>query len=365
MQSHQQPQRSVTVQIGDENLVYRQVVINDQTPTGQQIAMAAGFKPDDEAIVLMLLPTGIEDVSPTEGIGNVLNGQRFVVGLSDRTYNFTVDGIRLPWLCSTITGEVIRQLANVAPGKRLLLEREDEADLEIQNTSVVNLNAPGTERLITRPGIWKLNVQGKILEIHGPTIVVREAVKLAGLDASGNWLIFLKVEGEDKRAMQMGDVIDLTTPGIEKLRLTPADVSNGEVAMSLQRQFRLLPADESYLEAMGHRWETKLEPVFGGEPRRWLVIQDYVLPEGYSSEKVLLALEVPVGYPMAQIDMFYVLPGVALSSGTPIPNVEITAVINGHTFQGWSRHRSWNPAIDSVITQLAMVDGCLHKEVGA
>lgn len=364
MQENQQKQHAITIEIGDENLHYREAVIHDQTPTGQQIAMAAGFKPDDEAIVLMLLPSGIEDVSPNENIGLVLPGQRFIVGVSDRTYNFTVDGIRMPWLRSTITGELIRKLANVPSNKRLLLEREDEADLEIQNGAAIDLDAPGTERLITRPGVWKLNVQGKILEIHAPAIVVREAVTLAGLDPSGNWLIFLKVEGQEKRALQMGDVIDLTTPGIEKLRLTPADVSNGEVALPPLRQFNLLPADESYLDAMGHLWETRIEPVPGGEARRWLIIQDYVLPEGYSSEKVQLALDIPSTYPMAQIDMFYLLPSVTLSSCIPIPNVQITAVISGQTFQGWSRHRTWNPASDSVATQLAMADGCLHKEVG-
>ncbi|HAS1289963.1 TPA: hypothetical protein I4D05_07945, partial [Enterobacter hormaechei] len=31
--------------------------------------------------------------------------------------------------------------------------------------------------------------------------------------------------------------------------------------------------------------------------------------------------------------------------------------------QRWSRHRSWDPETDSVISQLAMADGCLQKEV--
>ncbi|SDI69126.1 multiubiquitin domain-containing protein [Pseudomonas abietaniphila] len=364
MQDLQNQQRPITIHIGDENLNYREVIIHDHTPTGQQIALAAGFKPDDEAIVLMLLPAGLEDVSPNEGVGAVLDGQRFIVASSDRTYNFTVDGVRLPWLRSTITGEIIRKLADVPSDKRLLLEREDEADLEISNGAVVDLDAPGTERFITRPGIWKLNVQGTILDIHFPSISVRDALVLAGLDPNGNWLIFLKVEGQEKRALQMSDVIDLTTPGIEKLRLTPADVSNGESASTPLRQFDILPADASYLDAMGHRWETRFEPITGSEPRRWLVIQDYVLPEGYTSEKVQLALDIPAAYPIAQIDMFYLLPSVALCSGMPIPNVQVTAVIGGQTFQGWSRHRPWNPASDSIATQMSMVDGCLHKEVG-
>jgi hypothetical protein len=41
--------------------------------------------------------------------------------------------------------------------------------------------------------------------------------------------------------------------------------------------------------------------------------------------------------------------------------------IFGREFHGWSRNRgstAWNPAIDNVATQLALVDAALAKEVG-
>ncbi|MNR01384.1 hypothetical protein D3C85_1171870 [compost metagenome] len=114
---------------------------------------------------------------------------------------------------------------------------------------------------------------------------------------------------------------------------------------------------------MGLRWETCLN----AENRRWLVIHNYQLPEGYTPQIVRLALEVPPGYPNSQIDMFYLYPAVSLTSGVVIPCVQVTAVVDGDTFQGWSRHRittPWNPTTDNVITQLALVEGCLLKEIG-
>ena len=47
--------------------------------------------------------------------------------------------------------------------KNLLLEREDEADLEIQNDQIIDLDGDGIEHFISRKATWKLNVQGKEL----------------------------------------------------------------------------------------------------------------------------------------------------------------------------------------------------------
>ena len=66
---------------------------------------------------------------------------------------------------------------------------------------------------------------------------------MAGFDASAGWLAVLKVRGQPKRPVGLGDEIDLTAPGIEKLRLTPKEIRNGEVVVSRQ-DFSIL---EGYL----------------------------------------------------------------------------------------------------------------------
>jgi len=352
------------IEVADKNLDFRQVTIEDKTPTGAQIAAAAGFKPDQLAIVLQLLVSGaMADIRPDEVVTLTQESARFLVVETDRIYLLTVDGARLEWPCEQITGYQVRKLAQVGDNKRLLLEREEEADLEIQDADFVNLNNSGIERFLTRKELWKLNVQGVVLEIDTPTISVRDAVVRAGLNPNEGWHIYLKVEGQPKEEKTLDDIIDLRTPGIEKLRLTPKDVGNGEAPLPPRRVFSLLPVDEQHLNQTGVRWETCLTP----EGRRWLVIYDYQLPEGYTLQKVQLALEIPVGYPSTQLDMFYLHPAVGLTNGTTIPCVEATEVVDGDAFQRWSRHRSvnpWNPATDNVITQLALVEGCLLKEVG-
>lgn len=362
MQNHepQQHHHGYTVEVADQTLVYRQVTLNDNTPTGAQIAAAAGFKPDQLPVVLLSLANGsLEDIRPDEIVNLGAETNRFIVVESDRTYRFTIDGTRLEWPCRHITGYVLRKLGSVSEGKKLLLEREDEADLEIQNDEFVDLDNAGIERFISRNATWKLNVQGKEYVFDTPTVVIRDAVIRAGLNPNQAWHIFFKVEGKPKMEMNIDDVIDLRTPGIEKLRLTPRDVSNGEAPLAPRREFSLLPSDEQYLAEMGFIWETRLN----GDSR-WLIIHDYDLPAGYNHKKIKLALLITTGYPMNMLDMFYVYPPLLLANGASIPATQIIGVIDGVTFQGWSRHRPWNPATDTIISQLSMADGCLLQEVG-
>lgn len=348
------------IEIADADLQFRQVVVNDLTLTGNQISTAAGYKPDQLPVVLQMLANGtLESISPGELASPGADNSKFIVVLSDRTYFFSVDGERLEWPFNKITGHTVRKLGEIAEGKRLLLEKEDSADEEIQGNQFVSLEPEGIERFISRDPMWKLNVQGKVYSFGSSIISVRDAVVKAGLNPDQAWHIFFNVQGQPKEEKTINDLLDLTTPGIEKLRLTPRNVSNGEAVVALRREFELLTNDEKYLNERGFQWET-----YANEQSRWLVINDYVLPEGYNQKQVQLALLIPEGYPISLLDMFYVFPALKLSNGTEIPATQIVAVIDGKTYQGWSRHRPWDPETDSVISQLAMANGCLLMEVG-
>ena len=58
----------------------------------------------------------------------------------------------------------------------------------------------------------------------------------------------------------------------------------------------------------------------------------------------------------------------ALSSGRTIESTQLRGVLLGVEYHGWSRNRGpgapWNPTTDNVVTQLALVDAALAKEVG-
>src|SRR5258706_15615159 len=69
-----------TIEVADQNLVFRQVVIGDLTPTGAQISHATGFATAQQAKVLNFLPDGEpEDIHPTETVDLTRGDRRFVV----------------------------------------------------------------------------------------------------------------------------------------------------------------------------------------------------------------------------------------------------------------------------------------------
>jgi hypothetical protein len=72
--------------------------------------------------------------------------------------------------------------------------------------------------------------------------------------------------------------------------------------------------------------------------------------------------------PGAQIYGFFAYPPLALANKRVIESTQLRGVLLGVEFHGWSRHRGpaapWNPAVDNVVSQLALVDAALAKEVG-
>lgn len=352
------------IEVADESLSYRSVTIDDLTPTGAQLAAAAGFKPKQHAAVPQVLPNGeLEDIRPSESVDLKHADGRFVIVETDRDYFLTIEGQRFPWPCRVVSGAVIRKLGQLPPEVAVFLERVDEPDRPIADQELVDLDGRGVESFVGRKPLWKLNVQGVTIESVTPTIVVSDAMTRAGFDVALSWHIFFKVVGQAKREVALSDVIDLRTPGIEKLRLTPKEVNNGEAPPAPRRDFALLDGDEAYLEGLGYKWET-----VNDAGRRWLVIDGYAVPEGFTVATTRLALEIPPTYPAAQIDMFYTCPPLALTSGRAIECTNIPATIFGVAYNGWSRHRGpgseWNPSRDNVVTHLALVESAMSKEVG-
>jgi hypothetical protein len=207
-------------------------------------------------------------------------------------------------------------------------------------------------------GPWKLNVQGVVIESPHPEIGVRHAIKQAGFNPGTPWIIILKVAGEPKKEVDLNFVIDLRHKGIEKLRLTPRQINNGEMTAARRVEFAMLPQDERHLDDLGLRWETLVDA-----GRRWLILRNYPVSPGYRVSVTDIAIEVPVSYPGAQLDMFYCSPPLALMSGAMIEQTQHTETVTGMPFQRWSRHRPWDAARDTLATHLALVDESLRREV--
>ncbi len=354
----------IIIEVADQTLTYRQVRIEDITPTGAQLAVAAGFKSVDDVSVLQVLPNGeLEDVRPMETVDLRHAEGRFIIVESDRAYRLTIDGQRFDWPCRIVSGGLLRKLGQVAADKAIYYQRQDQPDQHLSDHDIVNLEAEGVEAFLSRKPVWKLNVQGVLLEFSMPKVVVREALVQAGFNPDQGWQIILKVAGQAKQLVQLTTELDLRTQGIEKLRLTPKDINNGEGPPTSCRDFALLDIDEAHLDRLGLRWETIIEA-----NRHWLLLHDYPLPVGYTVTHTKLALEIPPTYPGAQIYGFYAHPPLALGCGRTIESTQLRGVLLGVEFHGWSRNRGpaspWNSAIDNVVSQLALVDAALAKEVG-
>lgn len=339
--------------------------IVDRKPTARQILETFERLPADEHVLLYLPRDGkLETIDLDETINLKERGpERFFAFKTDRLLNFVVNGRRFAWGANKIPVDLVRLVARIPNNEALLLERADVADKELEESDVVRLGGKGLERMTSREQSWKLNVQGVLLTLTTPLIAVKDALAQAGFDPNANWIAILKRKGEAKLQVALTDSIDLRLPGIERLRLTPGQINNGEAHSVPRRGFQLLEKDETFLHQRGLNWETFEE---GG--RRWLLLRNFVLPDGYNHSVVDIAIDVPLAYPRAEIDMFHCLPHLTLKAGGTISETSGRTAIQGQTFQQWSRHLNgqtrWDATTDSVMTHIAVIEAALLKEIG-
>ena len=354
--------KKISIEIAGLDLNFHGFSLETTTPTGGRIAKLYGANPE-AAYVLQWRDDGDLEELRLQEETDLGNGRKFIVAESDGTNRISIDGEGLDWPAETISVGVVRKLGRIPAAHQIYLERVDEPDRELQDEAVIKIKTGGVERFRGRKaGPWEINVQGKKIVSAEPVISVVDALTRAGFDPN-DWIIILKVAGQPKRQLSVGDDIDLRTPGMEKVRLTAKDVNNGEARTAPSRDFALLETDETYLDELGLQWETS-----SADGSCWLIIPDYPVPDGYTENTTYVALMIPPSYPQAEIDMFYVHPHLHLKSGVQIPATETLQVIGGISFQRWSRHRGsirpWNPRSDNVVTHLALVDTALLKEIG-
>lgn len=362
---HQETDRgkNTTVEIAGLDLNFHAFPLDTNTPTGGKIAKVAGFVADQYPYVLQWRDDGDLEELRSQEEADLGKGTKFIVAASDRSNRIAIEGEGLDWPSDEISGAVVRKLGRIPADRSIYLERTDEPDRLVDDGDIIKIKKDGVEQFRSRkPEVWELNVQGKKIISATPVISVVDALTRAGFDPNA-WIIILKVAGQPKRQLSVGDEIDLRAPGIEKIRLTAKDVSNGEARTAPSRDFALLEADESYLDDLGLRWEAR-----NSDGHRWLIIHDYPVPVGYTVTTTTLALMIPPTYPQAQIDMFYAYPPLQRVNGAAIPATEALQSIVGLSFQRWSRHRGnvvpWNPQRDNVVTHLALVESSLLQEVG-
>ena len=346
----------------------QQVLISDPTPTGRQILTAARLRPETEHALVLWPDHGPTSVIELDELCPLTQSQaplRFFAAKADGVKYFILDDSRYAWP-GDLTVEALRLVGGVGDSSEVWVEhRGEEPDARVEPGTTIDLDEAGIERFFTREAVkrWDLLVHETLTHWDSPKVIVRDALAAAGMDLTREYKILFKLEGNKREEVGLGDVLDLSRPGIERLWTIPRLIDNGEVAAPARREFGLLAHDHAMLNQRGWRWET----INAGH--RWLIIDDYPVPEGYAQRTCRLALQIPSQYPSAQIDMFYCYPSLQLTSGGALACCDTQEVIEGVSFQRWSRHRNgadaWSPVHDNVGTHLDLVDESLAREATA
>jgi hypothetical protein len=130
--------------------------------------------------------------------------------------------------------------------------------------------------------------------------------------------------------------------------------------MSLRREFELLPEDWQFLEEYGLRWETIVDG------SQWVLIHDFATHEGYNHPRVSIAVRLETGYPNTELNMVYVFPALARKDGRGIGATQATQVIDGKTYQRWSRHRTgqnpWKIGRDNLGAHVILIEDWFARE---
>lgn len=131
--------------------------------------------------------------------------------------------------------------------------------------------------------------------------------------------------------------------------------------MELRRHFIFSKEEQGYLDVTFPKWETLHENNF-----RWLLLNEFNIPNGYNVKFSTAAISIPVDYPDAQLDMVYFYPHLSIDNKI-INAANHNQLIDGKLYQRWSRHYSssnpWNMGVDSIITHIMAIENWLVREL--
>ena len=130
--------------------------------------------------------------------------------------------------------------------------------------------------------------------------------------------------------------------------------------MGLRRDFDLLPQDKKFLEEYRLPWETILDG------SQWVLIHEFLTHEGYNHLRVTAAIRLETGYPNTELNMVYFSPALARKDGRAIGATKAKQMIDGKTYQRWSRHRTaenpWKLGLDGLETHVYLIEDWLARE---
>lgn len=204
---------------------------------------------------------------------------------------------------------------------------------------------------------YRIKINGEQYVVEKSSITGAEVLTLAGLVPPETYTLRVKKAGQRPEKIELNDVVDLRSPGIEKFKALPRDQTEGR---ALRHQFQLPKSDVRFLKDYGLPWETVVDG------SQWLMIYELLVPKGYNQPKVTAAIRIETGYPAAPLDMVYFNPALTRVDGHVIGATQYQQLIEGHNFQRWSRHRTienpWISGKDSLGDHIILIEEWLSRE---
>jgi len=186
---------SFAVEIGDENLNFKRVRIDDPVPLGRQILDAADY-PDNGDVSLFAIVRGgdFEDIRLDEKVDLRRRGvERFIAFCSDRDFRFELNDAQLQWGKPIISQTVLRRLAKAGEDEAVFLEVKGGQDQLIEPDDLVDLSQPGVERFFTAPMPatgYEITINSRLHILEDPVITFEQVIRLAFPDEQDPLIIY-------------------------------------------------------------------------------------------------------------------------------------------------------------------------------
>ena len=74
---------------------------------------------------------------------------------------------------------------------------------------------------------YRIKINGEHYTVQAQSITGREVLALAGLAPPENYTLRVKIAGQPPRKVELGEQVDLRTPGIEQFKALPRDQTEG------------------------------------------------------------------------------------------------------------------------------------------
>lgn len=185
------------------------------------------------------------------------------------------------------------------------------------------------------------------------TMIITGAAILALVGKSADeWSINQKLKGGKREPISLGDSVDLSACGVERFELVRNSQQQGN-----ETHYELMPEEEEYLNANYPSWD-----YLSGDGMSGLMMKNFPIPSGYTPKESDMMIIIPQGYPGVQLDMFCFSPELKKENGNAINNIS-TATCFDRSWQNWSRHYSWTPGEDDIISHIESVKRVLQQEV--